>query len=199
MTSAEIADELRAARDDFHHLLDEATTAELRKRSDGTKWTNEQELFHMLFGYMVVRALLRLVRGFSRLPPSYSRRFAHVLNAGTRPFHVINYLGSIGGARVLGYAGMQRVMDADTASLIHTLEHAGDTQPARDMHVPIGWDTYFRDFMTAQDVLQSRHRALPASPPTADPHQRPHGVTDPESLASHRRTADPTPTRQTAG
>ena len=39
MTPAEIADEISWARDDFRRLVDNATTAELRKRSNGTKWT----------------------------------------------------------------------------------------------------------------------------------------------------------------
>ncbi|MGZ4561238.1 MAG: DinB family protein [Mycobacteriaceae bacterium] len=153
MTPAAIADEIRAARDDFHRLVGEATTAELRMRSDGTKWTNDQLLFHMLFGYLIVRTLLGLVRGFSMLPPGASRRFAQGLNAATRPFHVINYLGSLGGARVLGHAGMERVTDQVTTGLIRTLEHASDKQLARGMHFPEGWDPYFRDFMTVQDVL----------------------------------------------
>ena len=153
MTPASIADEIRGACADFHHLVDEATTAELRRRSNGTKWTNDQLLFHMLFGYLVVRTLLWLVRGFSKLPPHYSRRFAQALNAGTRPFHAINYLGSLGGARVLGPSGMEAVMDRVTGSLTHTLEHANDKQLTRGMHFPVGWDPYFRDYMTVQDVL----------------------------------------------
>ena len=153
MTPPAISDEIRRARDDFHRLVDNATTADLRKRSNGTKWTNDQLLFHMLFGYMLVRNLLWLVRGFSRLPPQTSRRFARALNAATRPFHVINYLGSLGGARVLGHSGMERVMDRVTSSLIHTVETATDKQLERGMHFPVGWDPYFRDFMTVQDVL----------------------------------------------
>ena len=153
MTPPAIADEIRRARDDFHRLVDNATTADLRKRSNGTKWTNDQLLFHMLFGYVLVRNLLWLVRGFSRLSPGASRRFAQTLNAATRPFHVINYLGSLGGARVLGHSGMERVMDRVTGSLIHTVETAGDKQLERGMHFPAGWDPYFRDFMTVQDVL----------------------------------------------
>lgn len=98
MTPAEIIDELRASRADFHNLVDTATTRELRERSNGTRWTNDQLLFHMLFGYIIVRTLLWLVRGFSMLPDSYSRRFAATLDSATRPFHVINYLGSLGGA-----------------------------------------------------------------------------------------------------
>ena len=153
MTPAAIADEIRAARYDFHRLVDGATTADLRRRSNGTKWTNDQLLFHMLFGYIIVRTLLWLVRGFSMLPAGYSRRFARALNAATRPFHVINYLGSLGGARVLGHTGMERVMDRVTASLIRTVERASDKQLARGMHFPVDWDPYFRDFMTVHDVL----------------------------------------------
>ena len=153
MTPAEISDELRRASDDFHHLVDNATTAELRMRSNGTKWTNDQLLFHMLFGYMLVRSLLWLLTVFSSLPSGASRRFAHALNAATGPFHVINYVGSLGGARLLGHSGMERVMDRVTRSLIHTAETASDKQLQRGMHFPVGWDPYFRDFMTVQDVL----------------------------------------------
>jgi hypothetical protein len=48
-------------RDDFRELLGTATVAELRKPTDGTKWNNEQLLFHMLFGYLLVRNLRLLV------------------------------------------------------------------------------------------------------------------------------------------
>ncbi len=153
VTTASIAQEIRDAREDFHRLVDETTSAELRMRSSGTKWTNEQLLFHMLFGYMIVRTLLWLVRGFSMLPEDFSRRFASALNAATRPFHLVNYLGSLGGARVLGHRGMERVMDNVTDSLILSLDRASEKQLARGMHFPMGWDPYFRDYMTVQDVL----------------------------------------------
>ncbi|MGV1009908.1 MAG: DinB family protein [Dermatophilaceae bacterium] len=153
LTPASIAREIRDAGGDFRGLVDQATTAELRGRTIDTKWTNDQLLFHMLFGYLVVRTLLWLVRGFSRFPDRYSRRFAQALNAATRLFHVVNYLGSLYGARVLGYRGMERVMDNVTQSLIRTVERATEEQLSRGMHFPVGWDPYFRDFMTVQDVL----------------------------------------------
>ena len=65
----------------------------------------------MLFGYLIVRTLLGLVRMFGRLPDSYSRVFAACLNSGTRPFHVVNYLGSCGGT--LDVAEAERVDDAE--------------------------------------------------------------------------------------
>ena len=52
-----------------------ATTLGLRRRV-GLVGLNEQLLFHMVFGYMVVQRLLVLVRVFSRLPDAVSRVFA---------------------------------------------------------------------------------------------------------------------------
>jgi len=101
MNRIDIVAEMREAAADFRILLDTATGAELRRSSDGTKWTNEQLLFHMLFGYLVVRTLMPLVHAFGKLPPAWSRRFAAVLDAGRRPFHLINYLGSCGGGQVV--------------------------------------------------------------------------------------------------
>ena len=92
MDKEQICGEMDRVRNDYRELLDTATVAELRQPTDGTKWNNEQLLFHMLFGYLVVRNLRLLVWGFSRLPDGVSRRFAALLNAGTRPFHVINYI-----------------------------------------------------------------------------------------------------------
>ena len=62
-----ILQELDQARLDFHDLLSAATPADLRRRSAGTRWTNQQLLFHMLFGYLITRALLCL-SGFRPAP-----------------------------------------------------------------------------------------------------------------------------------
>ena len=152
MDRAEIVAEMREAAADFRVLLDGATSAELRRGSDETKWSNEQLLFHMLFGYFVVRRLLPLVRILGRLPDSVSRSFAATLNAATRPFHVVNYLGSLGGARVLGHAGMERAFDRVVNGLAASLLRAADADLSRGMHFPTGWDPYFRDYMTVADV-----------------------------------------------
>jgi hypothetical protein len=149
---ADILAELTRAREDFRALVETATVAELRQPSDGTKWTNEQLLFHMLFGYLLVRNLRWLVRGFSRLPAGASRRYAALLNAGTRPFHVVNYVGSLGGARVLGHPRMIRLMDRVLGDLQASLQGETDTALDQGMHFPVGWDPYFRDFMTLRDV-----------------------------------------------
>lgn len=99
-TQQSIHAELERARSTLHDLASNASAADLRSPTRGTKWTNQQLLFHMVFGYMIVLRLLWLVRLFGRLPDRYSRRFAQGLNATRRPFHVVNYLGSCGGAMV---------------------------------------------------------------------------------------------------
>jgi len=71
--------------------LASANASDLRRRRPGTRWTKEQLLFHMLFGYLIVRPLLVLVRIFGRLPAPVSKAFAALLNLATGPFNVVNY------------------------------------------------------------------------------------------------------------
>ncbi|WP_256792201.1 DinB family protein [Terrabacter sp. Ter38] len=152
MDQQQICAEMDRVRDDYRDLLDNATVAELRKPSDGTKWNNEQLLFHMLFGYLLVRNLRILVWGFSRLPEGTSRRFAGLLNAGTRPFHVVNYVGSLFGARTLGFARMERLMDRVLSDLQQSVRAQSERALDRGMHFPSGWDPYFKDYMTLRDI-----------------------------------------------
>src|SRR5918994_1918956 len=153
MQPSDIAAEMERVRVDFHDLLDHATEAELRAASDGTRWTNEQLLFHMLFGYLLVHNLLILVKVLSRLPRPVSKAFAATLNAATRPFHVVNYLGSLGGGRVLGRSGMGRLMDRVVRRLQRFVSDAGEDALNRGMHFPVGWDPYFRDYMTRREIF----------------------------------------------
>jgi hypothetical protein len=91
----------------FHQLLDHATPGDLGRPSEGTRWTNEQLLFHMLFGYLIARALLVLTRTFAQLPEWASMAFARLLDAARTPFHLINYTGSasaLGSSPTLGRA-----------------------------------------------------------------------------------------------
>lgn len=149
-----IHDELEGARADLHHLVAAATTAHLRERTDGTRWTNQQMLWHMVFGYLIVSRLLRLARLFGRLPEPFSRAFASVLNAGTRPFHHINYLGSVGGALVFHGPRLTRELDRTIDRLHRRLDAESDAALARRMHFPVGWDPFFRDTMTLEEVYR---------------------------------------------
>jgi hypothetical protein len=137
---------------DFHELVYSATIAELRAPTNGTKWTNGQLLFHMLFGFLLVRALLVVVKVFGRLPDTVSRVFAAALNAGTRPFHVVNYLCALPAARVLRGRSMSRVMDHVIGQLRAVLGTESARTLALEMHFPTRWDPYFNDVMTVADL-----------------------------------------------
>ena len=149
-----IHEEMERARADLHHLVASATTAGLRRRTDGTRWTNQQMLWHMVFGYLLVRRLLPLVRIFGRLPDPFSRALAAVLDAGTRPFHHVNYLGAVGGALVFHGPRLTRLLDRTIDGLHRALDAESEVQLFRRMHFPVGWDPFFRDSMTLEDVYR---------------------------------------------
>lgn len=147
-----VHDEMDRARATFHQLLNGASSSSLHRRSSGTRWTNEQLLFHMLFGYMLVRALLILVRSFGRLPDGVSRVFARILNSATKPFHVVNYLGSCGGSLVFRGPRMAAKFDRIIASLHRHLDAETESALRRGMHFPSGWDPFFKDTMSLLEV-----------------------------------------------
>jgi len=143
---------MERARATFHELLDRACDADLRHRSNGTRWTNRQLLFHMLLGYLIVRALGVLVRVFGRLPPGTSWAFARLLNSATKPFDAMNYLGSCLGGAALSPQHMGALFDRVIAALHRRLDAEDEVDLARGMYYPTRWDPFFRDFMTLADV-----------------------------------------------
>jgi hypothetical protein len=145
-------DELERARAAFHELLAHAEAGELRRRSNGTRWTNRQLLFHMLLGFLIMRALMAMARGFSRMPPGASRGFARVLNAGTPLFDVANYLGSWLGGTFLTRRRMNSLCDSTITALHRRLD--GEADLKRGMHYPTRWDPFFQDFMTLADLYR---------------------------------------------
>ncbi|HET9859331.1 MAG TPA: DinB family protein [Nocardioidaceae bacterium] len=169
-----IHDELERVRADLHRLAAGASAGDLRRPTDGTRWTNQQMLFHMVFGYMVVRRLLPLVRLFGRLPDRFSRTFAALLNSGTRPFHVINYLGSCGGALVFRGPRLTRQLDRTLDALHRRLDVESVDALDRRMHFPVGWDPFFSDTMTLAEVYRygTQHYDLHREQLTLEARQR---------------------------
>ena len=140
------------ARYDLDAWLEGATAADLARRSTGTRWTNEELLFHMVFGYMVVRALLPLVHVISRLPRPVGAAFAAVLNAGTRPFDVINYWGSRAAALVYNRKRMARKLDKTLTAIARRLERECPAALSKSMPFPDRWDPFFAPTMTLNGV-----------------------------------------------
>jgi len=169
---AAAAAEMDQASQDFHRLLHRATAADLRRPSEGTRWTNQQLLFHMLFGYLVVRALLILVHIFGLLPADASKTFARLLDSARTPFHLINYLGSCAGAWIIPPQRMPAMLDHVTAALQKHLQRETGSALRRGMHYPTTWDPFFADYMTLADIYRypTQHfrfhqRQLTLSPP----------------------------------
>ena len=94
------------------------TPADLDRVSNGTRWTNRQLLFHMLFGYIVVRRLIWMVKLLGYLPSGATKPFAALLNASTKPFDRVNYLGPVGAAKIISPARMQHWLAGLTAWLV---------------------------------------------------------------------------------
>jgi hypothetical protein len=150
-----LASDLKRARVELHRLLAAAERHDAwTNTTQGTSWTNEQLLFHMVFGYMIVQRLLLLVKVFSRLPDRVGRVFARILNAATRPFHVINYYGSCAAALVYNRRRMGAKMDRAIASLQGKLARESDDALRRGMHFPTRWDPFFNDYMTLEDIYR---------------------------------------------
>jgi hypothetical protein len=137
-----------------------------------TKWTNQQLLFHTLFGYLIVRALLVLVHVFGLLPDGASKAFARLLDSAHQPFDLINYLGSWAGARIIPPRRMPGMLDRVIAALQRPLEREPNPALRQGMHYPTTWDPFFAGYMTLADIYRypTQHfrfhqRQLALSPP----------------------------------
>ncbi|MET8845962.1 DinB family protein [Amycolatopsis sp. NPDC004625] len=146
--------EMERTRRSFHKLLDAASESDLGRASAGTRWNNRQLLFHMLLGYLIIRALLRLVRTFDRLPDAASRGYARLLNASTVPFDAVNFAGSWLGGTLMPRSWMLTLFDRTIAALHRRLDGENDLELARGMHYPTRWDPFFHDYMTLADVYR---------------------------------------------
>ena len=174
LNRAAVRAEMESARLDFHQLIGDATPADLRRPTDGTRWTNQQLLFHMLFGYLIVRALLVLVRVFGLLPDGASKAFAKLLDSAHRPFDLINYLGSCAGAWIIPPRRMTGMLDRVIAALQQHLQRETASALRRGMHYPTTWDPFFADYMTLAAIyhyptqhFRFHQRQLTLTPPHA--------------------------------
>jgi DinB superfamily len=149
-----VHDDLERARATFRTLLGDASDDELRRRSNGTRWTNRQLLFHMLLGFLIMRALLALARIMARLPDGVGRGWARVLNAGTKPFDVVNFAGSWLGGNAMPRKAMVSLCDRTIAALHRRLDRERNSSFAKGMPYPTRWDPCFREFMTVADLYR---------------------------------------------
>ncbi len=167
-----IHDEMNQASVAFRQLVANATKANLHRRSAGTRWTNQQLLFHMLFGYLIVLRLLPLVRVFGHLPDAASRAFASALNSATKPFHAVNYLGSYGGGTVISPDRMAAWLDRTVQALHQRLDAETAVSLQRRMHFPVWLGPLLQRDDDPHRRLPLRHSALRVPPGAAHPFRR---------------------------
>jgi len=146
--------DLERVRSDLQELVARTSADDLRRRTNGTRWTNQQMLWHMVFGFEIVSRLLPLVRFFGRAPDPFGRAFAGMLNALTRPFHLVNYVGGVGGAMVFHGHRLTRLCDQTINALQERLDAETPLQLVQTMPFPVGWDPFFRDVMSLEDVYR---------------------------------------------
>lgn len=147
-----VLEELEHARLVFRRLVSGSSPSQLRRPSNGTRWTNGQLLFHMLLGFLVVRTLLPLVRFMGRRPRRVGRGFAATLNAAGGPFHAVNYVGGCAGGFLVRGERLMRVMDGTTRALQRRLADESESDLDLRMPFPRRWDPYFTDSMSVLEV-----------------------------------------------
>jgi uncharacterized damage-inducible protein DinB len=145
--------ELEATQKVFHELLDSFSEADFHRKSQNPGWTNGEILVHMMFGFIILNALLPLARLWAHLPKWTSKPFAWLLNRFTTPFNWINALGARGQARLFPYRKLRTIYDRANDRLMKLIDHIHDEEWERGMYYPTRWDSNFHEFMTIRELF----------------------------------------------
>jgi hypothetical protein len=146
--------ELESTRSSFHALLDSLAEEDMRKQSLNPGWTNGEILAHMLFGFIILNALLPIIRAWGRLPRESSKPFSRLLNASERPFNWINAIGARLQGRVFIYKRIGRLWDTVYFSLLKKIDSIKDDEWNLGMYYPTKWDSNFSEFMTIEKLFR---------------------------------------------
>jgi hypothetical protein len=154
MMKTALLSELEDSRLTFHTLLNSLSDEDLQKESRNPPWTNKQILFHMVFGFFLLPSLIVIVILFGRLPITFSKRFATMLNLAVRPFNVINSLGPRGGGKVFTRQGLSKGYDLVFALIVRLMQLIPEDELQRGMYYPTKWDPLFSDYMTLAEIFR---------------------------------------------
>ncbi|MDO8716869.1 MAG: DinB family protein [Dehalococcoidales bacterium] len=137
----------------FHALLDSLSDQDLRRKSNNPGWSNGEILFHMAFAFMILSALIPLVKFFGHLPESYSRLFAGMLNSFTWVFNWINAVGARGGGRVYTGRNIGKKYDKVYNAILKKLASIKENEWQSGMYYPTRWDALFSEYMTLEKLF----------------------------------------------
>jgi len=146
--------ELEKTRVEFHALSRSLSATDLARQSKNVAWSNGEVLFHIMLAFILVPALLWLIRFFGRLPKSWSKPFAMLLNLSTPIFNWLNALGPHIGGRIFHDDRLDRKYDRVHAHILRLLERIPDAEMRRGMYYPDKWDGLFQPYMTLADLFR---------------------------------------------
>jgi len=106
----------------------------------------------MLFGYLIVRTLLILVRALPGRPAAFPSSSQQSSTRPRRPFTLLTTWDPSAARESSAHSGMNKTFDLVVAHFVTSLEKDPDSQLRRGMHFPVGWDPYFQEYMTIEDV-----------------------------------------------
>jgi hypothetical protein len=149
-TKGAIKAELAQSRSEFHALLVSLSEKDLERRSKNEGWTNGAILFHMMFAFILIMPLVKIMRLFNQLPKQYSKKFANILNFSTVPFNWINGLAPRMGGRIFTRKRFGVWFDKVYASLMKILDSVNENEWESGMYYPDKWDPLFDEYMTLE-------------------------------------------------
>jgi len=152
-TKEAVRAEIESTRTTFHALLDSLAEEDLHKQSLNPGWTNGETLAHMTFGFIILNALLPMVRIWGRLPKGSSKPLAWMLNIFTLPFNWINAIGARMQGRVFTYQRIGKLYDRVYFSLLSQVNSMQTDDWDRGMYYPTRWDSNFDEFMTLEKLF----------------------------------------------
>jgi hypothetical protein len=145
--------ELEAARMEFHALAGSFSVGELRRQSLNPGWTNQEIMFHMTLGFLLLPTLIRIVGLWSRAPAQCSRAFADALNWSTPAFNAVNVIGPRIASHVFYGTRLERLYDRQHRAILRRLRRLGADEMQAGMPYPSRWDPLFADYMTVEKLL----------------------------------------------
>jgi hypothetical protein len=153
MLAKKIQNIFESTRDEFHTLLESISEEDWKKQSLNSGWSNGEIFAHILFGFIILNALLPMARIWGKLPRESSKPFAEFLNFITKPFNWINALGARGQGKVFTYRNVGKTFDKVLSSLISKANTIHGDEWQSGMYYPTKWDPNFSNYMTLEKLF----------------------------------------------
>ena len=109
---------------------------------------------HILFAFIILSALIPLIKFFNRLPKSVSKVFADFLNFITPLFNFVNAIGARGGAKVFTGKRLKSKTETVFSTLLNSVASIKESDWQKGMYYPTKWDGLFDEYMTMEKLFR---------------------------------------------